>query len=329
MDDNQENRFTAALQVQDFLEDNASDLAGVAQIAEVKTELDGHIEKYVEADGTATTDTTGSAEEKAAQRAILMSTTLRLSRAAKAWATDTNDIKLLRKVDLVKTDLSQLRDTQFYVACKELNKLITPIIASLAPYLVLPTHLTAQGDALEAYFDTISEPADQSDERQLAGQEADRQLSLIYTLFNTKLDTYMDLLLDDEPELVAEYYLARAITDNAGGSGSGTGGGGTPAPGTGAGTQPIVFSGTVLHMSAITTALFVYKANKAVKLENTGSPMLKFQLQKGGMPAGTVISLNAGEVMNGIFSDLAMDGDSFQISNIDPLSDGNYSITLG
>ena len=323
MNDNQENRFNAAVVVQDFLEDNAIALEELPQIAVAKTVLDGYIEKFIEEEGIATTDTTGSADDKEAKRQVLITATLRLTRGAKAFAIDTDNKKLLSKVNLVKTDLSKLRDTQLGIKCDSLKKTITPIIGSLTPYKVLPPHLTAQSDALEAYAESIPEPADQSKERQLAGEEADRQLDLIYELLDKKLDTYMDLLIDDEPELVAEYYLARAITDNAGG---GSNGGGT-GTGTGGGNQPIVFNGNVTAMMTQATGTFTYSAGISVTLKATTTP-LSFQLGQDGVPVGNTKNLAMGATQVFALSDFNGSGNMFIVSNSSPIQ-GGYTITLG
>jgi hypothetical protein len=310
MDARQENRYSAVLKVQAFLSDRAAELAAVTQIATEKLVLDSYIQGIIVNDGIATADTTGYAQAKANARVALTSAALRLTRAAKALAVDTSDPILLKKTDYTKSELDKKRDTELHVSCQQISDFVTPLVPSLSGYLITPAHLTVLNTNLATYYSTLPQPGGQTDIKVVAGRNVEELLNKAYSMLKDKMDTYLDLFLEDDPDLVEQYYLARAIDDNTGG---------------GNGKQ--TFSGTVGAMSSATAGPVTYKADATVKLVTTSPQGLYFQLMNGGMSSGSqvyVAGLGSEEMK---FSMLGVAGDSFMVSNNNGMP-GDFSITI-
>lgn len=317
MDAIEENRFSALIKVQTFLAEKATDLAGVTQIATEKLVLDSYIDGIVLNDGIATADTTGYAIAKTNARVALTTSALRMTRAAKAFAIDTNDSILLKRADYTKSELDKKRDTELHVTCQQISDFVTPLVPSLAGYLVLPAHLTVLNTNIGTYYTTLPQPGGQTDQKVVAGRNVAELMSKAYGMLSTKMDAYLDLYIDDFPDLVELYYLARAIDDNTGGGGGGGGGG----------TEPQEFSGTVLAMNSTTVGPIVYSASANIKLASNDPVSLTFQLMNGAVPAGPPVSVPPSTVVEIPLSDMGAAGDSIMVSNSSPMP-GAYSISI-
>jgi hypothetical protein len=313
----EENRFSALVKVQTFLTEKAASLAAVTQIATEKLVLDSYIDGIILNDGIATADTTGYAIAKGNARVALTSAALRMTRATKALAIDTNDPILLKKADYTKSELDKKRDSDLYITSKQISDMVTPLVPALAGYLILPAHLTVLNTNLATYYTTLPQPGGQTDQKVVAGSNVAELLSKAYGLLSTKMDAYLDLFLEDNPDLVEEYYLARAIDDNTGSGGGGGGGGGS--------TQE--FSGSVVPMGTDTVGPITYNAAASMTLSATGPSDLTFQLMSGAVPSGGEKTVLAFTSKTDLMSAFGPAGDSISITNTSAAPAG-YSITI-
>ncbi|MCF8256394.1 MAG: hypothetical protein K9J06_02510 [Flavobacteriales bacterium] len=315
MDAKEENRFSALIEVQDFLNQNAAALTDVAQIGIQKLVLDSYIQGIVVNDGIATADTTGHAIAKGNARVALTSAALRLTRAAKTMALDTEDPILLKQADYTKSELDKKRDTELHVTCQQISDFVTPLVPALAGYRIAPAHLTVLDTNIATYYSTLPQPGGQKDQKVVAGRNVAELLSKSYSMLGTKMDAYLDLYLDDFPDLVEQYYLARAIDDNTGGGGGG--GGGTAQE----------FSGTVPAMMTATAGPIAFSVDATVKLTSSGTVGLSFQLMSGAVPSGSPISVPPASNFQGKLSDMGPAGDSIVVNNSNPMP-GDYTISI-
>lgn len=315
MNAREENRYSALIKVQAFLNTNAAALAPVTQIATEKLVLDSYIQGIIVNDGIATADTTGYAIAKANAKTALISAALRMTRAAKALAIDTDNSILLKKADYTKSELDKKRDTELHVTCQQISDFVTPLVPALAGYLITPAHLTVLDTNIGTYYSTLPQPGGQTDQKVVAGNNVAELLSKAYGMLSTKMDAYLDLFLEDFPDLVEEYYLARAIDDNTGGGGGGGGGD----------TQD--FSGSVNGMSSVSVGPIVYDAAADISLITTTPISLTFQLMNGAVPAGAPVMVPPSSNTEIPLSDMGPAGDSIMVSNIAAMP-GGYSISI-
>lgn len=320
MDANQENRYSALLKTQLYLFDNALAFSDVPQIGTQKLVIDGYIQGIAINNGIAINDTTGAAEAKADARLALTTSALRMARAAKSFALDIDDKLLLKSMNITKSELNTLRDTEVLHACNTILATTTPLIVTLAGYRVLPAHLTVLGTNLTTYSAAIPQPGKEIDVKVIARNNVVEFLQRAYQLLGTKMDSYVDLYMDDFPDLVEGYYLARAVDDMTGGGG-GNGGGGND--------DSLEFTGNVQPMTNGTAGPFDYDGATAVQVENLSPISFKLQLIVGGLPVGGQQTVQANGTLNTTLSTFATSGDSFRIVNDNPSIAISYKITLG
>ena len=317
MDAKEENRFSALIKVQTFLNDYAADLTDVTQIADQKLVLDSYIDGIVLNDGIATSDTTGYAIAKANARVSLTSSALRMTRATKTLAIDTDDAVLLKKTDYTKSELDAKRDTELHVVSCQIRDFVTPLMPQLTGYRVTPVHLTVLNTNIATYYSTLPQPGGQTDQKVVAGNNVAQLLSAAYGMLGSKMDAYLDLYLDDFPDMVEAYYLARAIDDNTGGGGGGGGGGND--------TQE--FNGTVNPMSSANAGPLNYNAPATVTLAATGPVGLSFQLTGAANTSAPPIYVASHSSIEVAMGSMGSAGDSIMINNSNPMP-GSYSITI-
>ncbi len=318
MDARDENRFSSLLKIQLFLNANLASFIDVPQIGNEKLVLDGYIQGIIINNGIAMNDTTGAREGKADARLAMTESTMRVARGLKALAVDLGDKLLLRGVDLTKSELNKMRDTEVHHACQLLLDTATPHTVALAGYRILPAHFTVLTTNITTYFATIAQPGKETDMKVIANHNVQEFLASSFTMLKTKMDVYMDLYLEDFPDLIEEYYLARAIDDMTGGSG-----------GSGGGSTPVVFTGTVASSSSVVAGPFTYAIGAPVVVRNTSASIsLTFQASLSGAVVGTPFIIAAGGEETGTLGEVAPNFDSFLVTNSTAV-DGSYEITVG
>lgn len=311
MNNTQINRFNMHLKVIDFLTDNAAETAAVEPIDDCRTELIDLRDKIITADGAANEDTHGTTETKDAARILMEKLTLKCCNGARAHATLTGNLQLLRKVDFTPTELAKQRDSVLHTTCRKAYTTVNPLGAALVPYLVTATDLTDWDAAITAFLLLITEPGDLKDDKVVEGMKVDVYQAEVTTLLHTRLDVYMDLFLPTNPFLVAEYKLARAIDDL----------GGSPTT--------WVHEAVVPAADAVSTPTFIAAPTKPIELKNTGTTELHFILSNAGGAIGSPVVVSAGTAFIGTLGTIGTGGDRFKISNPDVAVDGSFRITIG
>jgi hypothetical protein len=306
MDAVKENKFSALVKTQAFLGDNAAALTDVAQIATQKLVLDSFIQGIVVNDGIATSDTTGFTTAKENARVALVSAALRLTRAAKALALDNDDPIMLQKANYTKTELNTKRDGNLHVAGAQISEFVTPLVPSLAGYRILPAHLLVLDTCIATYFSTIPKPGSEIDQKVVANRNVEELIAKAFNLLNSKMDAYLDLFLDDFPDLVEAYYLARAIDDMTGGGGGSGGSGGGSAQ---------IFNGTVNAMSSVSAGPIIYNGAASIKLSTLSPVSLSFQLMDGAMATGGPVNVGPSTNVTVPLSSMGLSGTSISIMN--------------
>jgi len=288
----------------------------VPQIGNEKLVLDGYIQGIAINNGIAMNDTTGAAEAKADARLAMTNSTMRLGRGMKALATDLVDKLLLRSSDFTKSDLNAMRDTEVHHFCQTFFDTATPHTVALAGYRITPAHFTVASTNITTYFAAIGQPGKQTDLKVVARANVKEFLASAYTMLETKMDTYMNLYLDDFPDLVEAYYLARAIDDMTGG-------------GSGDRSDAEEFTGSVPMGGSVLAGPFTYASASPLVLRNTSaSTPLTFQASLGGAVVGMTRIVAGGVEDTTTLGAIAPACDSIRVTNSGAMP-GSYFISVG
>lgn len=307
----QSDRHNMHLKTESFLTDHAAETAGQPLVGTYLGVLSDRITKVIEADGIATADTTGTTAAKDAKRTDLINKALHVIDGAKAHAMVTEDTELMDLIDYTESDLKRMRDSDLQLKMSHVYDATAPIAASLVTYGVSAGDLTALDDAVEAFRVIIPKPSTKTDQKVVAGHDVDEYQAELTTLLTKKLDIVMNLFRTSNPNLHEGYYLARAIDDTNGPSG------------------PWVHINTVPAAGGVDTVTFSKPASAGLKLENTGSADLSFQLANASGAIGAAVTVLAGQTWTGTLVDLGNGGDRFKVSNLDAVSAGSFRITVG
>src|SRR5688572_3020689 len=127
MDTNQKDRFNMFLKVRTFLVNNTTTLAALALIATLQAEFEVIIQAIIDAEGESSEDITGYSELKRTKQEASRTQGLKVARAASLYFSTINDPVTLRKVDLLKSELENMRDTDLYVRIKKLFTYTDPV----------------------------------------------------------------------------------------------------------------------------------------------------------------------------------------------------------
>lgn len=306
------NHHDMHLKVQRFLALHAAETAGVAQVATLEALLDDLIDNVITQDGAATVDTSGTAEAKKAKRTLLTALFMHVVAGAKAHFTTVDDTEQLRIVDFTLSEVTALRDSELYTTLWNVyDTNLVPVAASLTGYNVTALQMTQLDTLLDEWRTLIKAPSLKIDQKVVAGHNVEELQAAITTLLDTRLDVVMDTFKMGNPDLVEGYYLARAIDDTGGSS-------------------AWIHSGTVDAGAGVATPTFEgAQGDTPLKLQNTGTADLSFQMLLGGAPVGAPKALSAGSTYAGLIGDLAPEGNAFKVENTDMVNAGTYKVTVG
>lgn len=220
MTDTQENHLSMYIKVDTFLGNNAAALAGVTQIAGLKTDLETLIDNITTSAGLVTDDTTGYAIDKTNKREELEAIMLKVSRATAAYYISIDNAQGFKTADYTPSQLHAVRDSELYSRAKRLFNVATPISASLVGFNSSAADVADLDTKKEAFFEVLEAPRSKRGEKSAAVKDLEIYFedgsSLLFFL-----DAYMDTFAAVNTNLYNQYLSARAIDDLGGGGGSG------------------------------------------------------------------------------------------------------------
>lgn len=309
MNDIQENKYSTYLVVQEHLDDHAADYATHPKIPPAKTELDQLISDIEEADGLASENITGVAQDKAEERDDLEKICFKVAAALHSYADDQKDRSLQRKTKYSLSDFRKMRDGVLNIKASHLHKLAAPLLPLLADYRLTPAeHAQLETERAE-YFAMIPETRDAIIDRQVAGEKVDLLMKKTDALL-LKLDGYVDSYRFENPDLWQEYQLARAIVDNTGGGNGGE-----------------QYSESVNPGQQKKVADIEYNPATEITIEVNGA-MLQFALFTSGIQQGGWINVNPGNEFSTTLGDMAPAGNEIYVFNPGAMP-SDYTLTIG
>lgn len=278
MNRNQTDKLNSFIKSFDVLTDNAAALASVAQIATGRIALKATIDAITTAAGAGSIDLTGYTEDKRNKREAVMTLLQKVSRAAAAYYNSVGNIANLRKVDFVPSELSRMRDTDFYTNAKAVHALVLPDAASLIG--ATAADVTALNNSNELFFAALQEPKNQAELSKVANDSIDGLIAQ-GDAQRKNLDIYMLTFADDQAALYALWKLSLGI-DN-----------------TGASNPPVLVVNATAHGSATVTNIeytgVSIVPNTEIKIRNAGPAAIVYGFSSNSVSlAGQQNILNPG-----------------------------------
>jgi len=298
MNANQENHVSMFFKVRTFfannlatIEDNADALTGLVPTLNSKL---SELETY---DMQATENNTGYAQQKQTYRSAMRDKAVAAAGGLEAYALAQNDNALAQKAHLTKSMIDGSRDTDALYKCERLYEVANTNHAALVVYGVTAAKLSALHSSIIAFQDYIQNPAIKKSETGAAGLEVDKRINDINHLLLI-MDGIMDAIATDFPLLYNQYYLDRAIDDNA------------------SGTSTPDVSTTIAANSTVSVLTLAYLAGRSFKAKNLGGAVIKWGLSTATDSFSNGSSnLDAGAISTKLSSTLSPAGDNLVFKN--------------
>ncbi|MBK7556474.1 MAG: hypothetical protein IPI55_18330 [Flavobacteriales bacterium] len=180
-----------------------------AAVAEFKANLDA----WENAAERQAINLKGFAMRKRTKKKEMVEVAYGIARVVFAYAEDTSNPPLQETVNYSVAELSTGRDAFVGQRCQGIHTAANGVIASLAPYGILPADLTALQAAIDAYLATVAEPRHAVTERKGATAEIDVLTRNTSKLLERRLDPLMEEYRSTDPTFYQEYFDARIIID--------------------------------------------------------------------------------------------------------------------
>ncbi len=298
MTKNNESFFSMALKVRNFGRINATTLNAIPGVSAQFTQLNTLIDSLITTDTGSRTDLTGVAITKQNIRKLLETVCLKFSNALAGFAVNSNDLILQKKADYPSSKWYSCSEDELISNANIIKNLATPIMASLAPYNLTATDLTAFNTVLNSFTDSVSDPSLAIDKRKTDNENIPLIIDQIRSLFNDKLDILVRTLEVSNPNMYNMYNAARAIDTN--------GSIATPT------IELTIASRTV---STVHTAT-IYNADTFYTIQNIGNEGVSFSLSTTTNTEGAdPVLLEVGETRSRLAVNLAPDGVFLVVNN--------------
>ena len=309
MNNRNEDKLSMYEKVQLFLKDHIASISAIIPNAvNVKADFDQKIQDLMMTIANAGMQTTGYTQIKENARQQLETSLLRIIRGLKAVAIDNQLLDLKAKSDYSRTEIERFRDSEIYTTTLRIFDLATANQSLLANYAITPTHIQDLKTFNDSFFEVIQLPKDKIGERASFNQLIEIQMSDIDMLLRERLDTYMELIEFDLPQLFTQYKSARAIDSSNGGYAAKT------------------YSNIV---AANLTAVIIkqtYDPDRSYTFTNKGNSELQFGLSLDGITiVGTTLTLQSGDEITRDASDLNGEGEFLLVINTSNV-DGEYKV---
>jgi hypothetical protein len=231
--------FEAALNV---LDENNSIWSGRPAFADAVTRAEAGTTDIRSTTGQQQSPTTGITGDKAQARNDLEEILLVVADQVAAFAAKSGDNDLGAKVELSKSSVDRLTDSDFVLAAKRVSQAANSNSAALAAYGVTAAELTAL-DAATAKFDGMKGSTRGAIvDRKVATMSLPERIGSVRSIFRNEIDKMMTAFKKTNPDFYNGYFAARIIVNRAATrpakakiTSPAVSGGSTPTPGPGGG----------------------------------------------------------------------------------------------
>ena len=219
MTDNQENKLSMGLVVQNVVNSNNPIWSGLPAFVSAFNDFEGIIVEILSNRVVQEADTKGVTLDKQQAEDILIAKTLTVSAGTYAYAVDNSNETLREKINYSPSNLRQARDTILRDMCQLIHNEVNAVIGDLADYGILPADLTDLQNKINLYYIAISEPREAITDRKTAKQELVILLGRFDDVLKERMDKLMIMFRDCNRLFYRQYLNARIIIDLGAGNG--------------------------------------------------------------------------------------------------------------
>ncbi|MCX6351796.1 MAG: hypothetical protein NTX03_08030 [Bacteroidetes bacterium] len=301
MDNTKEEHVGMFLRVKLFLTNHAAELAGIADVALIKTRLDNYITTIFVKEAIATTDLTGITILKSQTRTQLETKCILGAAAGTSYSIKNNNPVLQGKVDYTNTEIKGISGIALYSVANVLFNNLDPIKASLPPFGILATDITAISTLNATFLLQEESPADTIEDRAQAGNEVGINVDAATLMLDNELDNYMRPVSISNPPLHENYESHRALQSQ---------------------TPPSAPIATITVLGGEIAVLWAqpYNPDTLYFIKNDGPETVQASLSDTATTEGAVkVSLASGEKRQRTASTLAPLGDFLVVKNLGTL----------
>ncbi len=177
-------------------------------------EFEGNINDIEDLRDQQEEDTKGVTQDKQNKRQALEDQTFTIGSIIVFFASNTNNRKLLEKVNFTRTDLKEARDNELPGMSEQVHQEAVTNAVALLPYGVTPLLITALGNAIAAFVDYISKPRAALIETSAATEQLPPVFVDTDKVLTEKLDGGMELYRVSNNNFYTQYFNARIIVNS-------------------------------------------------------------------------------------------------------------------
>ena len=210
--DNVTTMFDTALT---FLDTNNSVWSATPAFADAVTRAKTGVDEINQTADAQQTPTSGVTDDKADIRADLEERTLEIADQLSALAVKNGDNDLGAKVEMTKSSLDKLTDTDLEQTAERVAGLATDNIAALAAYDVVAADVTALTTARTTFLGIKTSPRQATVGRKTQTDSFPQRIAKVRSIFRNEIDKMVTKKKRANPGFYAGYFNARIIVNRA------------------------------------------------------------------------------------------------------------------
>jgi hypothetical protein len=198
-----------------FLDENNSVWSGTTAFVDAVTRAKTGVEAIDTAADTQQTPTTGVTLDKAQARTDLEDQTLEIADQLAALAAKTANHNLAAKVDVTKSSLDQMVDSDLEQTAERVANLANTNIAALAAYGVTAADVTQLNTLLTAYQTIKTSPREAAAARKVQTASLSQLIASARSIFRNEIDKMVTKFRKTNADFYNGYFAARVIVNRA------------------------------------------------------------------------------------------------------------------
>jgi len=213
MNNSQENKMNMFYSTLKCLEENATVYSAVPALTDAAGELQVNIDALEAATEKQVIDIRGFAKDKGEAEDGMITMTLSVAGAVRAYATVNGDSVLAEKMNVTESKLRKHRDSVVAQHCQAIHGEATVVVASLGTFGVTDAVLLAFQATIDRFVTAIAAPRAAITARKRATAEIRELMKDTTKLLVKRVDALVAQFVLTEPEFVRSYGNARIIVD--------------------------------------------------------------------------------------------------------------------
>ena len=192
---------------------NASIISQMPQMNSSITLLGSKIAQINDFVGEQITNRTGTAATKEQIRLNLIEKTEIIARKVEAYAVNTENTELAKKVKYTFTGLEKMADNVIAATATLIHDTALEISTELAPYNIVNDNLVDLKSVIDDFYSYLPKPRTGIVEKKEATSELRKLFSETDNLLNNKIDILVGIVKSDEPHFFNNYNNSRILID--------------------------------------------------------------------------------------------------------------------